>query len=389
MAKRGNNDGTIRQRKDGLWEARITVGNSPDGKQKRKSIYGKTQGEVQSKMRELLTKVERGEYTETGKITVGSWLDTWCETYGAPHWREKTLEVNRDNIRLHLKPALGKIQLSKLRPDQVQAYINAEIKCGAAYGSIKRRIAPLKSALAQAVQNKMLYFNPAQNVQLPAAQQKEIDFLTVDEQRQLIPYLPDNTAGRALRFILSTGLRASELCGLRWSDIDESSFTIRQSAQYVRDTSAKEGQPKQRLSLAAPKTKAGKRTIPLTDAAKNLLESQRAAQRQQRLQVGVAWQGGPAGSGDTPVFASEVGTYYDRSNLDRTLRDCLKRAGLKTRGIHALRHTFATNWVKSGADLRTLSEILGHTKVAFTMQQYVHSDMTTKLEGLKGLENIV
>lgn len=389
MAKRGNNDGTIRQRKDGRWEARITVGVTKDGSQKRKSIYGATQSEVQSKMRELLIKVERGEYAETGKMTVGAWLDTWCETYGAPHWREKTLEVNRDNIRLHLKPALGKIQLSKLRPDQVQAYINAEIKSGAAYGSIKRRIAPLKSALAQAVQNKMLYFNPAQNVQLPAAQQKEIDFLTVEEQRKLLPCLPDNTAGRALRFILSTGLRASELCGLRWSDIEESSFTIRQSAQYVRNTAVKSGEAKQRLSLAAPKTKAGKRTIPLTDAAKALLEEQRKAQQETRLKVGIAWQGGAAGSGNTPVFATEVGTYYDRSNLDRTLRECLKRAGLKSRGVHALRHTFATNWVKSGADLRTLSEILGHTKVAFTMQQYVHSDMSTKLAGLVGLENII
>ncbi len=159
---------------------------------------------------------------------------------------------------------------------------------------------------------------------------------------------------------------------------------VRQSAQYVRGK-----EDKQQLSLAATKTKAGRREIPLTDNTKALLDVQRREQTRIRLSVGSAWTGGKPGAGDMPVFATQRGTVYDRNNIDRTLRQCLTKAGLRPRGLHALRHTFATNWVRSGADLRTLSEILGHTKVAFTMQQYVHSDMSTKRAGLLAVENMV
>ncbi len=224
--------------------------------------------------------------------------------------------------------------------------------------------------------------NVVENVKLPKLEGKEIAYLTPDEQHTLLAALPDNTQGRAIRFILGSGLRASELCGLRWSDIDEDSFTIRKGAQYVKEASGKT----QKLVLAPPKTRAGKRTIPLTSVMLELLDQQRKAQIAARLAAGIEWQGGTPGEKNTPVFATEVGTVYDRTNLDRTLRICLKKAGLPSRGLHALRHTFATNWVRSGADLRTLAEIIGHTNVAFTMQQYVHSDMTTKRAGMLAVE---
>jgi integrase len=386
MAKRGNNDGTIRQRKDGRWEARVTIGYNPNGAQIRRSVYGATQAEVQSKLRDTLQRIEKGLYTEPTKITVAEWVENWCENYGATHWRAKTLEVHRDNVRLHIKPFFGKTLLSKLRPDKVQAFINEQIKKGASPGSVRKRMEPIKGALKQAVANRLIPFNPADNVILPAANQREISFLSVEEQQKLLSVLPDTTAGRAIRFILFTGLRASEICGLRWGDIEEKAFHIRCSAQYVRNQNA-EG-IKQTLVLAPPKTKAGRRSIPLTNASKSILDAQRLSQLKARMRAGAVWQGGEPGEGDMPVFATEIGTHYDRGNLDRALRNCLKEAGLPSRGLHALRHTFATNWVRSGSDLRTLSEILGHTKVSFTMQQYVHTDMNTKLEGLLAVENL-
>ena len=66
----------------------------------------------------------------------------------------------------------------------------------------------------------------------------------------------------------------------------------------------------------------------------------------------------------------------------------LKQCNLKNCGVHALRHTFATNCVRAGVDLRTLSELLGHTKVSFTMQLYVHSDLETKRAAMRKLEGL-
>lgn len=215
-------------------------------------------------------------------------------------------------------------------------------------------------------------------------EQKEIAFLTIEEQKQLIPHLPDTTTGRALRFILLTGLRSSELCGLRWMDMDADCFHVRQTAHYV---SGKDG--KSRLSISPPKSKTCRRSIPLLAAAKALIEEQRKEQLTARLAVGDAWQGANAGSGECYAFASETGTALDRTNVARTLRAALKKAGLKSRGTHALRHSFATNCVRSGMDIRTLSELLGHTDVALTLRLYVHSDMDTKRAGMAALDALL
>lgn len=155
--------------------------------------------------------------------------------------------------------------------------------------SIRKQLEPLKSALKQAVDNQLIHRNPADKVALPPANQKEIEYLTQDEQRVLIPLLTGTTSRRALLFILKTGLRASELCGLRWQDIGVDSFTVRQGAQRVK----LDGEVK--LSIAPPKTKAGLRTIPLSQIALSILEEQRHEQRKQRVEAGELWRGGIPG----------------------------------------------------------------------------------------------
>lgn len=388
--KRGNNDGTIRQRKDGIWEARYFVGYKDNGKPDQRSVYASSQEEVQKKLRELLRQLDRGEYVEPSKITVGQWLDKWFEVYGKPRWREKTASVHYSNIRLHIKPAMGKIHLQKLRPDHIQAFVIKQHEAGLSPATIRKQLEPFKSAMKQAVDNQLIIRNPAAKIKLPQLEQKEIEFLTLNEQRALLPHLPDNTAGRALQFILRTGLRASELCGLQWDDISGDSFNVRRSAQYVKIP--KDDQVdgvKQVLCVAPPKSKASRRRIPLTAAARSLLDAQKSAQMRERLAVGSLWIGEQPGQAGCYVFASEAGTAFDRCNLARTLRSALDKANLKRRGIHALRHTFATNGVRAGIDMRTLSEILGHTKVAFTMQLYVHSDNDTKLAGMQAIDSLL
>ena len=137
---------------------------------------------------------------------------------------------------------------------------------------------------------------------------------------------------------------------------------------------------------APPKTKAGKRTTPLTAAMLDMLDRQRKDHKVNRSAAGPARMGGTPGVGNTPVFAALVGTVYGRKNPAQTLRASLEKAGPFSRGLHALQLTFATNRVRSGADLRTLAKILGNTNVAFTMQQLVHSDMTTKRAGMSAVD---
>ena len=126
------------------------------------------------------------------------------------------------------------------------------------------------------------------------------------------------------------------------------------------------------LQSGTPKTRAGRRVIPLPPKMREVLQVQRKKQLEARLAAGPGWN-----SNDL-VFCSEIGTPYEGRNLTRVLHRTLRKAGLATLGVHSLRHTFAIRALESGMDLRTLSEILGHAKVALTLQLYAHSTIETK-----------
>lgn len=381
--KRANGEGSIYQRKDGRWGYAYTV----NGKQI--SRAAKTQAEAVSRLQEARAKILAGTYTDPSKITMEGWLTLWLKEYAAPAVRKSTLASYKSVVDNHLIPALGKTRLQALRPDQVQSFINKQVKEGCAPSSVKRHVVVLKRALEQAKENHLISQSPADAAKLPKMEQKEIEFLTAAEVSKLLNVLPMTTNGRALRFILGTGLRVSELCGLRWCDIEADGFNVNQITYIINGKALSEDEKESIRVCTAPKTKAGKRFIPFNQKMLELLEEQRIAQKLDRMRAGEAWEGKDPSRGKQYVFATSTGKPADRHNLGRTLRNCLDQAELKRRGVHALRHTFATLWVQRGQDIRTLSEILGHTNVAFTMQKYVHSDTETKKRGMAAMSDII
>ena len=337
--KNGNGEGSIRPRPDGTWEGRYV-----DAAGRRHSVYGKTRAEAAAKLRQCLQQLKDGTFIKPDRTTFGQWLDRWFTVYAAPRLRDKTAAVHYDNIKNHIKPALGSVALQKLRTDQIQAFING-LSETLSTGTGLKVCEPLKQALKQAYPNKLIMSNPADFVQMPKGEHKEIQFLSMEEQAVLLSNLPDSTCGNAIRFIMGTGLRASELCGLRWGDISGDFFSIRRSAQYAPDMGSEKHETK--LSVNPPKTKAGRREIPLLPEVKAVLEGQRKRQMQERLKAGIAWRADEAGRGSCYVFASELGDVLDRSNLARVLRKALKQAGLKSMGLHALRHTYVKPTTKN------------------------------------------
>ena len=124
------------------------------------------------------------------------------------------------------------------------------------------------------------------------------------------------------------------------------------------------------------------RVIPITSLADAILRQQRKLYAARRIAAGSAWYDGDF------VFSSELGTPKDPANLRRTLKESLQKAGLKHRGVHALRHTFATNAIHAGVDVKTLGELIGHTKAAFTIQTYVHSNLDAKKKAMEAIEKL-
>lgn len=360
MGKRANNEGSVYQRADGRWCAAYQVNG------KRKYVYGQTQSDALAKLRAVQAAMANDTYSEPNRMTVGGWLSFWLAQIAPVGLRASTLNTNRIIIEKTLLPALGDVKLQDKRlADRIQRFINDRSAQGIAPATIRRETAVLTRALNAALDRQ--YINRMPKLVFPKQEQKEIQFLTREEIPRLLAALPETTQGRALRFILGAGLRAEELCGLRWQDIDEQGMHITQTVQLIRGA----------YVVQPPKSKSSRRTVPLNDGLRALLEAQRRAQRLERLAAGSAWQAGDY------VFATATGAPADRYNLNRALYAALDRAGLKHRSVHALRHTFATLWVQSGQDIRTLSEVIGHSSVAFTMQKYVHSDSTTKRQGME------
>ena len=379
MSKRANGEGSIYQRADGVWRGQYTAA---DGK--RRNVYAKTQKELTKKLRAVMNTMDRGEWVEPSQMTVGEWLNIWLRDWAPLAVRASTLATYADTVRLHLLPGLGAYRLQDPRlADRLQTFVNKQAQAGFAPATVKRQIAVFQAAMKKAVERRLCFHNPAATVVRPKQEQKEIEFLTREEIARVLPCLPGSTQGRALRFILGTGLRVGELCGLRWCDIDGEGVHVNQTAYTLQQNG------KQTVLFNPPKTRNGKRVIPMNAKLEEILTQQRQTQRAERLRAGSAWQGPEAGGGRQFIFATMTGGPADRANLARCLRESLKAAGLKSRGVHALRHTFATQWVQSGADLKTLSEILGHANVAFTMQKYVHSDTNIKRQGMTTMAEII
>ena len=377
--KRGNNEGSIRKRQDGRWEAQYSVKRQSDGKTVRRSLYGKSRQEVQEKLQEVLVSIRQDEYIEPSRITVGQWLYQWLRVYCLSLKKNSTCTGYEDEIKLHIVPYLGSVRLQDLKPQQVQLAINALVQQGKAPATVRKAHAILHAALGRAVIDQMIKHNPSEYTVLPKMERRDIRYLTQTEQKRFIQHLPDCSVGRALYFILGTGIRAGELSGLRWSDVQDDRFTVRQTVRRNRDFA--EGAPtRTHLEFGTPKSNAGHRTIPLTTKMQELIQEHRRLQTSTRLVAGEEW------NDNDLVFCTELGTPYELRNLNRVLHRTLKKAGLHTMGAHSLRHSFATRAVEAGMDIRTLSEILEHTQVSLTMQLYVHSNMETKKKEMEKMD---
>lgn len=332
MAKRRpNHDGSIGRYKD-RWRGAYT----DPVIHKQKYVYGKTQAECKAKLDARLNEIRTGVYVQPDKITVEAWLLFWFDNFYRRSVKASTAATTWGNIKGKLIPALGEIRLQKLSTLHVQAFVTAELDAGRSVSTIRRYLKVLNQALTQARELQRMSADPIKGVKLPTMEKPEIQFLTQDEQQAFLASCPSTTNGRALQLLLFTGMRVSELCGLKWQDFQEDGLHVDRINMTIKDL-----QEDGYVNVTTPpKTKAGKRVIPLTPQLRALLEEQRSVHLQDRLKAGSAWATDDAGRPSSYIFASRIGNPADRHNLNRSFRGILDKAGLPARGVHALRHPY-------------------------------------------------
>lgn len=356
QGRKSNGEGSVRQRPNGLWEARIILEGA-----RSKSFYGKTKAEALKKQRQAMHALDRGlPVLQDERQTLGAFLTQWLEGIRPPHVRPKTYRSYEQLMRVHVISALGKVPLAKLAPQQLQAFYAERLTNGRSPTTVRHIHAVLHTALEQAVRWGLVARNVSDLVDAPRMHRKEMLVLNHEQARTFLSAAQDDRLQALYVTALTTGMREGELLALRWRDVDLEAGHVQ-----VRNTLQKlPGQPP---VIAPVKTDYSRRKITLATTTVEVLRSHRARQLEERLAMGPAWEDWEL------VFCTTVGTPLNGKNLlQRGLRPILKRADLPPLRVHDLRHTCATLLLLQGVHPKIVSEMLGHSSVAITLQVYSH-----------------
>ena len=357
--------GTIRQRKDGRWEARYTVGRDPGtGKQIQRSVYGATQKEVRQKLAQAVAAIDSGTYTAPQRMTVGQWLDIWTAEY-LGDIKPKTVESYQCQIKNHIRPAMGAIKLDVLDAHTIQKFYNRlsvgkDGKPGLSPKSVKIVHGVLHKALQQAVEIGYIRVNPANACKLPRAEKPEIKPLDNDAMASFIKAIQGHRFETIYLTMLFTGMRRGEICGLTWDcvDLERGTILINKQLQNVQ------GQPGE-FHLVSTKNSKG-RTITAAASVVQLLRRHRTQQIQDRLKAGSLWEDNGF------VFCNELGGHLSPNTIYHNYKRIVASIGLPDARLHDLRHSYAVAALRAGDDIKTVQGNLGHHAAAFTLDVYGH-----------------
>lgn len=388
MAKRPDGGGTIRRRERNgrtWWEAQISIGYDAMGKRRRKTITGDTQKEVAQKMRAMTAEVDSGDYLEPSKLTIAKWANQWLETYCTDK-RFQTTKGYKAIVETHIKPAMGKIKLSELKPPQIQKFYNDLAKSGKTVirknknGETDVTRSPLSvktirnihgvvtKMLSTAVDIGYLKSNPADRVTVPKMEKTAVNPLTDDQLAAYLKEAANDDYWAILQILPLTGLREAEAIGLTWDCVDLNAGTITVKQQLVKRPLSMGGN-----ILAATKSN-NIRTIKPAQTVIDILKRRKAEQIEQRLRAGDLWQAwsSPSEQATAFVFTTDLGRHLTNTSLYYHCKKILAKIGAEDRCVHDLRHTYATISLQNGDDIKTVQGNLGHATASFTLDVYGH-----------------
>ena len=357
MARKGNN---IYHRADGRWEGRYYT---KDGSHKYKSVYGKSYTEVKEKLDKLRSEV----LVPSSRciLLAADILKMWLEAR-RPFIKESSYAGYRNKLEKQIIPYFGELKYNRLDLERISKFVSDKLIEGLSEKYIADMVIMIKSA-AKWAEKTHNYADLVRNAELPKKKSKETPVFTQTEQKKLIKTINENHDNTSCGVMLTmfTGLRIGELCALKWSDIDFSSGVLHVSKTIQRITIFGE-KSKTAVKVTAPKSETSARDIPLPKFLLNTLKSYKGK--------------------DSEYIVSGTENVCEPRCFTNRYKALLKKADVPSLKFHSLRHTFATNALQQNFDVKTLSELLGHSSANITMKVYVHSSMERKSACMERLQ---
>jgi integrase len=272
---------------------------------------------------------------------------------------QSTLVSYESHLRVHVVARIGNRKLTQITPDLLSAMYQRMLTDGVSVATVKAVHRVVHGMFAHAVLWKYLPENPAASAITPKQEQREYETWTPDQLARFLELARDHRWGIGYLLSVATGMRRAEVCGLRWDNVDLDAGRL-----DVRTTRLEIGS--QIVDKPSPKSKHGRRTIALDDGVVAALRAQLLEQKKNRLALGEAW----TDSGF--VLTNPDGAGIRPNAYSQAFKRLLRKAGLPEIRLHDIRHTWGTLAVAAGIDPKTVSLMLGHATVGFTLDVYSH-----------------
>ena len=360
-AKRAYGRGYIRERSKGVWQVCISLGRDPkSGKylQSWATVKG-TRKDAERKKTELLHQVDTGILIRPGKIHLAVFLQRWLRDYVIPNLSPRTAEGYEHICRHHLSPSLGNITLNGLKPEHLQHLYQEKLSSGLSAQTVRHHHTCLHKALQTAVEWGLVARNTADAVSPPRAQSREMQTWDEDEMVTFLESARQTPYFALFHTALFTGMRRSEILGLRWCDLDllQCQLSVTRSLHVLKG-----GQ----VIIRQPKSAKGKRMIALTPENASVLREHHEKQSLERVVLGKHL------TGEDLVFSDLEGSPLLPNTVTHAWISLVRRTGIKPIRLHDARHSHASLMLKQGTHPKIVQERLGHASIQVTLDTYSH-----------------
>ena len=375
--RRKKGAGSIMRKANGTYLGRIAIsGYEPF------SCTGATKKEVERKLEEFKIRTLKKEVIPQ-KIFVNTYIEKWMETVKRPSLKAASFDRLERTYLTQIKDSrVGRCQLGNITSMDVQGLINEKSRT-LSYSSLKKIYELLNGCFEYAVICREMDFNPVRAVQMPKKEnltkkEKQMGVFSKEELTRIenvaaITYQSGEVRYRHTWFFLllaNTGLRAGEAIALRWDniDLDKGFIHVKQNASVVKCRDGKEN--KYQVVITTVKTKTGNRIVPCNEKALQALRALQDYQKSHHIHSDY-------------VDCNDKGELLSQQTLPKILKAILKAADVPYRSVHSFRHTFATNLIQAGVDVKVVSQLLGHSSVKITYDTYVHMGVDRAIEAVK------